>query len=98
VNNRQRNIGLFPVPRTVKRSFVDVSTRESSSPAEGGNSQKNFLGKLYDATLGKIVALFLHLVVRFVVRTSLMFVGNFWNDVSHQPLSFSENTGKEPLY
>lgn len=62
VNNRKRNIGLFPVPRTVKRSFVDVSTRESSSPVEGGNSQKNFLGKLYDATLGKIVALFLHLM------------------------------------
>jgi hypothetical protein len=69
VNYRRTDIGLFPFPRNVKRSFVDVSTHESASPNGGGESQKTFLRKAYDATLGKFVAFLLYLMVRRIVYT-----------------------------
>lgn len=69
VNYGRTHIGLFPFPRNVKRRFVDVSTHESASPIGGGESQKTFLRKAYDATLGKIVALLLYLMVRYIVCT-----------------------------
>jgi hypothetical protein len=68
-NNPKSNLGLFPVPRTVRKCYVDFAMREKVSPVGEENSQKSFLGKLYDATLGKFVALFLHLMVRFTMHT-----------------------------